>query len=222
MFHEDGVEVYLKPVNYLENQNPILPWEGEKQYHELRTRLREAEWELGQALQAGKSHRSEEQQLGNEDGPTEQDLERLKGVRDELQEQVNLMRKREEEARLRFDKHVVEDKIFYEGLRFPELSVGDEDTLRKRCYVPAIRNRFEVVVRFSEEFDLFSADSVRVVLSNNAQEEHVSASYIEQRSRVGDQQLRIQEAFLDDCLFDFPMDMEPNDGKPDSTVVQQP
>ena len=49
-----------------------------------------------------------------------------------------------------------------DNLRFPELMVPDHDPMRRRCCIPVIESDCQVVVRFSNDFDLFTANSARI------------------------------------------------------------
>lgn len=45
-------------------------------------------------------------------------------------------------------------------LRFPELTVPDDDPMRKRCCVPIIEGKFVIVIKFSKDFNLSTANSM--------------------------------------------------------------
>ena len=103
-------------------------------------------------------------------------------------------------------------KKTYAKYRYPELCVGDDDRLRKRCYVPALSEHFEIILRFSEEFDLLSADSVQIGLSNIATGKHLRLGDIIRRSMVENQQFRYQEGFQEPSRYGkrrFAMEAQP-------------
>ena len=49
-----------------------------------------------------------------------------------------------------------------ETLRFPELELKSNDGFRKQCYVPVIEEYFQLVVKFSDTFNMFSAECLHI------------------------------------------------------------
>lgn len=96
--------------------------------------------------------------------------------------------------------------------RFPELNIHDSNPLRKRCYIPANWTCYEVIIRFSETFDMFSANSIRFGISSNSIESELNGQTIEQSSRIVAQHFRVSEKTADHWYGSASLFLQTSDG----------